>query len=102
MTESARVSNSGIKVLRVLNALKGHTLSGLSNGDLAKGLNESPATINRCLNTLIAENFAVKLDNGRYAQSIAFLQSAQAYTSEISSQTARIAELQQRVAAGSR
>ena len=43
---------------------------------LAKGLNESPANINRALNTLISEGLAVKLDNGRFAPSVGLLQIA--------------------------
>lgn len=101
MTDQTRISGSGQKVLRVLKALKGHSLTGLGNGDLAKALNESPATVNRCLNTLVAEGMAMQLDNGRYALSVATLQIAQAHATEISRATNRINELNQRVAAGS-
>ncbi|SFQ52439.1 helix-turn-helix domain-containing protein, partial [Ectopseudomonas toyotomiensis] len=69
-----RTSDSGARILRVLKALKGYSLTGISNGELAKGLGESPANINRAINTLIAEGLAVKLDNGRFAPSIALLQ----------------------------
>ncbi|WP_027670064.1 helix-turn-helix domain-containing protein [Rheinheimera baltica] len=101
MTDQTRISGSGQKVLRVFKALKGHSLTGLSNGDLAKALNESPATVNRCLNTLVAEGMAMQLDSGRYALSVAALQIAQAHATEISRATNRINELNQRVAAGS-
>lgn len=101
MTDQTRISGSGLKVLLVQKALKGHSLTGLSNGDLAKALNESPATVNRCLNTLMAAGFAMQLDNGRYALSVAALQIAQAHATEISRATNRINELNQRVAAGS-
>jgi len=96
-----RVSSSGQKVLRVLKALKGHSLTGLSNSDLARALDESPATINRCLNTLIAEGLATHLDSGRYALSVAMLQVAQHHANELARAQSRIDELNQRVFAGS-
>lgn len=99
-TSSTRISGSGQKVLRVLKALRGHSVHGLSNGELAKALNENPATINRCCNTLIAEGLAMQLDTGRYAHSIAMLQIAQAHANEMSRTTDRIHELTQRVNAG--
>ncbi|MCY1300951.1 hypothetical protein D9M68_435590 [compost metagenome] len=100
MTDKTRVSDSGARVLRVLKALKGQTLNGLSNGELAKALGESPATINRCLNTLIAEGVAVKLDTGRFALSVALLQIARAHADEMARAQNRIDEINQRVLAG--
>lgn len=96
-----RVSSSGLRVLRVMYALRGHSLLGLSNGELAKNLKESPATINRCLNTLIEDGWAMQLENGRYALSVKALQTAQAHANEMSKATDRIHELNQRVMAGS-
>lgn len=97
-----RVSESAIKVLRVMKALKGRTISGLSNGELAKALDESPATINRCLNTLIAEGLATKRDDGRFALSVAMLQIAVAHANEMTTAQSRIDEINQRVLAGAR
>lgn len=99
-SDKTRTSDSGARVLRVMKALKGHTLYGLSNGELAKALKESPATINRCLNTLIAEGLAVKLDTGRFAPGMALLQIAQATANELDSAQARIREINQRILAG--
>ena len=99
-TTTQRVSGSGARVLRVMAALKGHSISGLSNGELAKALGESPATINRCLNTLIAEGVATRLENGRYALGVRMLQIAQAHSAEINRAKARIEALDQRVNAG--
>ena len=48
-------SSAGTRILRVLKALRGHALNGISNGELAAALHESPANINRALNTLIEE-----------------------------------------------
>lgn len=98
--QPARVSDSGGRVLRVLKALRGQTLNGLSNGELARALGESPSTINRCLNTLIAEGMAVQLDSGRYALSVAVLQIAQAHAEEMARTQNRINEINQRVLAG--
>lgn len=95
-----RTSDSGARILRVLKALKGYSLTGISNGELAKGLGESPANINRAVNTLIAEGLAVKLDNGRFAPSVALLQIAQAHANEMSTAQHRINEINQRVLAG--
>lgn len=100
MNDKTRTSDSGGRVLRVLKALKGHSLTGLSNGELAKGLGESPATINRCLNTLIEEGLATKLDTGRFAPGIALLQVAQAHANEMANAQNRINEINQRVLAG--
>ena len=50
-------STSGGRILRVLKALKGSSLSGRSNSELAKALDESPANINRALNTLIEKDW---------------------------------------------
>jgi DNA-binding IclR family transcriptional regulator len=101
-TDKGRVSDSGARVLRVLKALRGHTFTGLSNSELAKALGESPATINRCLNTLIAEGMATRLDTGRFALSIATLQIAQAHAEEMARAQNRINEINQRVLAGAR
>lgn len=97
MIDKTRVTDSGARVLRVLKALRGQTLVGLSNGELAKSLGDSPATINRCMNTLIAEGMAIKLDSGRFALSISVLQIAQAHADEMSRATNRINEINQRV-----
>lgn len=101
-TDKGRVSDSGARVLRVLKTLRGHSITGLANSELARALGESPATINRCLNTLIAEGLAVKLDTGRFALGIAALQIAQAHAEEMARAQQRINEINQRVLAGAR
>lgn len=99
---SGRTTDSGAKVLKVLIALRGHALTGLSNGQLAKTLGESPSTINRCLNTLIEANLATKLPSGLFAHSVMMLQIATAHANEINRAQMRIDELNQRVQAGAR
>ncbi|MDE4029510.1 helix-turn-helix domain-containing protein, partial [Glaesserella parasuis] len=62
--------NSTQRALRILKALKGRTLTGLSNKELADRLNESPVNITRSLQALIAEGLVVKLEEtGRFALS---------------------------------
>ena len=95
------VSSSGSRILRVLKALRGHALNGISNGELAAALHESPANINRALNTLI-EGLALKLENGRFAPGIQLLQIAMAHSNEMARAQDRINEINQRVISGSR
>ncbi|CBG87713.1 helix-turn-helix domain-containing protein [Citrobacter rodentium] len=95
-------SSSGARILRVLKALRGHALNGVSNGELASALGESPANINRALNTLIEEGLAMKLDNGRFAPGVQLLQIAMAHSNEMARAQDRINEINQRVMAGSR
>jgi DNA-binding IclR family transcriptional regulator len=102
MNDKTRTTESGARILKVLFALKGHSLTGLSNTDLARALDESPSTINRTLNTMIAEGAAEKLDNGRYRLGIKVLQIAQSHMDEVARQQARLDELSQRVSAGAR
>ncbi|ATG73655.1 IclR family transcriptional regulator [Zobellella denitrificans] len=97
-----RISNSTVRALRVLKALRGHSLDGISNGELAKTLNEPASAITRAMAALIEEGLAIKLDNGRFAPSVSLLQIAVAHSQEMERATGRIAELGQRVAAGSR
>lgn len=93
-------SSSARRALRVLALLKGHTLNGLSNGEIAKALGESPVNITRALDVLMAEGFVSRLESGRYAHSITTLQIAQAHANEMDRASCRIQEINQRVAAG--
>lgn len=97
---STRTSNSGERVLDVLLALNGHVSKGVSNGQLAKGLGESPATINRCLNTLIKKGLVKKNENGSFSQSVKTAQIGLACLEELDRETRRLQELQQRIRAG--
>ncbi|CAB3851562.1 MULTISPECIES: helix-turn-helix domain-containing protein [Achromobacter] len=97
---SKETINSAQRVLRVMKALRGRRLNGISNQELAAMTGESPTNVTRALATLMAEDFAVKFDNGLYAPGIALLQIAQAHAEECARMTARIAETNQRIAAG--
>lgn len=87
--------------LRILKALKGRSLQGLSNKELAKALGESPVNITRTIEVLIDEGLVQRLDTGRYAPGMQLLFIAQAFSNEMVVAQARIAELNQRVLAGS-
>lgn len=91
---------SARRVLAVLRILKGHTLSGLANSEIARALDESPVNISRALAVLEAEGLVTRLETGRYAHSVAMLQIAQAHASEMARAQDRIMEINQRVAAG--
>jgi DNA-binding IclR family transcriptional regulator len=101
MNDQTHASNSAMRALRVLTALRGHTLNGISNGELAKRCDAPPSAITRALAALIQEGYAVKLDNGRFAPGIAQLQYAQQTANELANASDRIAELTQRIATGS-
>lgn len=88
------------RVLRVLKALKGHSLTGISNGELAAMTGESAPNVTRALAVLVEEGLAVRLDSGRYAHGIQMLQIAQAHHNHVNQITARAAEMNQRIAAG--
>ncbi|ENX33916.1 hypothetical protein F889_02580 [Acinetobacter colistiniresistens] len=91
---------SAEKVLQVLIALTGHSLSGVTNQELAKQLDESPAQITRALQTLIAKGLAQQLDDGSYALGNRLISIAHAHTQEIEKAQGRLSEHVQRVFAG--
>jgi len=93
-------TSSARRVLRVLKALKGHSITGLANKELAEGLGESPVNVSRALAELEAEGLATKLDNGRWAHSVAMLQIAHAHQSHMANLQDRMTELNRRVAVG--
>lgn len=95
------MSTSAKRACRIMKALRGHTLVGLSNQELAKALNDSPSNITRSLDTLIAEGIAEKLETGRFALSIQALQIAVAHLEEMDRAKQKREELTQRVFAGS-
>lgn len=97
----SRTVSSAARVLRVLKALKGHTVTGLSNTELAHLTQDSPSNITRAVQTLIEEGLAVKLDNGRFAHSVGVLQIAQAHAEHMARLTNRMLEINQRISAGS-
>ncbi len=88
---------SAEKVLKVLFALRGNYIFGLSNKQLAESLNETPTSITRSLQTLEANGWAEKRDNGNYAPSIKAVRFSTACKEEYDRVQARIAEYKQRL-----
>lgn len=95
------MSSATQRALRVLKALRGHSLNGISNIELSQKLEESPTNITRALQDLITEGFVIKLDNGLFALSVSCVQMAVAHAEEMERAISRINELRQRVAVAS-
>ncbi len=92
--------SSARRALRVLKALKGHSLTGVSNKDLAAGLRMSAVNVSRALSSLEAEGLASKLDNDLWAPGMALLQIAHGHASHMADLQDRISEINRRVAVG--
>lgn len=92
------VNKSASKVLKVLKALRGHSLKGATNQELANQLNESPSTITRALQTLVNEGLATQEHDGSYTLGTAVVQMAKAHSTEIERAKARIEEVEKRTA----
>ncbi|MDA1255978.1 MAG: helix-turn-helix domain-containing protein [Proteobacteria bacterium] len=90
------IVKSASKVLKVLKAMRGHSLAGVTNQKLSQQLGESPATITRALQTLVEEGLVVQQEDGSYTLSAALVQMAKAHATEIDRAKARIAEFEQR------
>lgn len=88
------------KGLRAMKALKGHTLSGMSNQELCRATDLAPSAISRIMQALIEEGLAERRQDGRFALSISMLQIAQSHALEMQRAQDRINEIQTRVAAG--
>ena len=93
---------SGGKLLRVLKALKGRSLNGVTIKELSAQLDEAPSQVHRFLQTLVDEGFAAQLDDGSYAQGKFFIQAAHAHAEEIERAQGRINQHLQQVFAGVR
>lgn len=102
MTKEPTIIASALKVLQVWEALKGHTLTGLSNMELAALTRQSAPNVSRALNTLVEGGFVTRLDNGRYAHGLKTLQIAQSHANHVNEMLSRASELNQRIEAGSR
>lgn len=92
--------NAVERTLEILRVLKGHSLNGLSNREIADALSETPVNISRATAELVRTGFAVQLENGRYAPSIELAQIALAHLNELEHAEKRIQEIKQRTFAG--
>ncbi|AYO54936.1 helix-turn-helix domain-containing protein [Acinetobacter wuhouensis] len=99
MTEKATVK-SAEKVLDVLIALTGHSLTGAKLNDIAKRIGENPAQVFRQLQTLISKGFAAQMDDGSYALGNKLVSIAHAHSDEINRAQNHLSEHVQRVAVG--
>ncbi len=88
------------RALRIIKALKGQALTGLSNSELAQHLQESPVNITRATQVLVDEGMLIKLESGRYALSSQLLHIAQLHAIEMQTAQDRLNEMQQRLMAG--
>lgn len=91
------MSNKGIRVLRVFKALDAHPIIGISNKEIADGLELSPVQVSRDLEDLIAEGLVVRLDNGNFAYSVKTLQIAERFRRQQERLTAKLKEIQDRI-----
>lgn len=98
------MSTSTIKAaeipLQILKALRGHSLSGVTNQELAQQIDTSPATITRSLKTLEKHGFVQKLDDGSYALGNILVVISHCHAQEIDRAQSRVSEHIQRVFAG--
>ena len=94
-------SSSAKRVLRVWQALKGHTFTGLTNSEIAHALGESAPNVTRALTTLIEEDLVTRLPSGRFAHSIKTLQIAAAHYDHTQRMKQRIEQTQGQINAGS-
>ena len=92
------MSSSTQRACRVLKALRGHSINGVSNVELSKQLNESPTNITRALQDLIAEDLVVKLESGNFAHSSQTEQMALAHLHSLDQAEQRVKELKRRAA----
>lgn len=97
---TSNTQSTAIRALKILLLMKGHTLTGLSNKQLAESLDEAPSAIALSLNSLESEGFVAQLENGRYAHSVALLQIAEAHRQHVERFQGRINEMTARIHAG--
>lgn len=88
------------KGFRVFKALRGHTLSGMSNQELCRATGLNASAVTRIMQALIDEGLAEKRSDGRFALSVSTLQIAQAHALEIQRAQDRINELGHRISTG--
>ena len=89
-------SGKGQRLLSVFKALEAHPLIGISNKEIADGLDLNPSYVTRELEDLIEAGLVVKLDNGNFAYSVKTLQIAERFRRQQEGMMARLEELKQR------
>lgn len=89
-------SGKGQRLLSVFKALEAHPLIGISNKEIADGLDLNPSYVTRELEDLIEAGLVVKLDNGNFSYSVKTLQIAERFRRQQEGMMARLEELNQR------
>lgn len=102
MSDKTLINKSALVVLKVFEAMKGKSLKGCSNGELALAVNDSPANVTRALNTLIQAGFVEKWDDGLFRYSSLMLEIAHAHDIEVKESVDRSIDRRNRVIAGAR
>lgn len=100
--EKAPTNTSQVRILKIITALKGHTLTGLSNAEIADAIKDSKVNVSRTLDVMITEGFAVKHESGRFSLSNKFASIAMSTMLELDQAKSRIDEINQRITAGAR
>ena len=94
-------SGKGQRLLSVFKALEAHPLIGISNKEIADGLDLNPSYVTRELEDLIEAGLVVKLDNGNFAYSIKTLQIAERFRKQQERLQSKVQEIGSRVDSGS-
>ena len=92
--------NGTQRALRILKALKGRTMDGLSNKDLCEAIDETPVNITYATAILESEGFLRKLPTGNWTLSFALLNLAVCYEQDMQAVNERFNEMRHRVATG--
>ena len=95
-----RKESSSKRMLKILKLLKGKSLTGLSNKEIADAIDENAVNVSRACQSLIEEGLVEKMPNGRFCLSVGMLQIAMAHQREMSGAMDLIDEINQRVNAG--
>lgn len=90
-----KVSQSQLRPLLIIKAMKGRGFTGVSNKELSEKLNEPPSAISRTINVLERAGFVERLDNGLYALSVEMLNIATSHAREVQTINAKLAEINQ-------
>lgn len=101
VSDEPRTQRVALRALNIIKVLRGHTLTGLSNQQIAEAINEPASAVTLSLNSLERVGFVTRLENGRYAHSVLLLQIAQAHADHISRMQGKINEINARIHAGS-
>ncbi|UNM95689.1 MarR family transcriptional regulator [Ignatzschineria rhizosphaerae] len=87
------VSQSQLRPLLIIKAMKGRSFTGISNVEIASKIGSTPSSVSRAINVLIHAGFVEQLDNGLYALSTEALNIATSHAREVQAINAKLAEI---------